>query len=153
LALEATTRLPGLELSGKTTRTEISGFLPHKLNLPVILIVLGFTLAIVGLISRHIIKSYHAKLVGGSTGKGDIRGIPPISEIDNRLPVIPGFLYDHSLINLKEIRTGGVRKDGIPALTQPATIPVGKADFMNPDMRVAGLVINGVSPGLPHQCP
>ena len=55
------------------------------------------------------------------------------------------FLYDgvaHT-IRLEEIVWGGVRKDGIPALVNPAFIAPDAADYLMPDELVFGVEING----------
>ena len=55
------------------------------------------------------------------------------------------FLYDgvaHD-IRLEEIVWGGVRKDGIPALVNPALIEADAADYLSPEELVFGVEING----------
>ncbi len=55
------------------------------------------------------------------------------------------FLYDgvaHE-IRLEEIVWGGVVKDGIPALNNPALIAPEAADYLTPDELVFGVAING----------
>lgn len=55
------------------------------------------------------------------------------------------FLYDgvaHE-IRLEEIVWGGVVKDGIPALVNPALIAPEAADYLTPDELVFGVAING----------
>ena len=47
-------------------------------------------------------------------------------------------------IPLEEIESGGPPKDGIPALTSPKYVSVGKADFMSDEDQVLGVVLNGV---------
>ena len=46
-------------------------------------------------------------------------------------------------IRMEEIAWGGVRKDGIPALTNPAQIPAGTAKYLKDDDLVFGVAING----------
>ena len=59
------------------------------------------------------------------------------------------FLRDVSIqrermkIRLEEITWGGVRKDGIPALTNPALIPAKEADYLVGSDFVFGVSING----------
>jgi len=56
------------------------------------------------------------------------------------------------------ILSGGPGKDGIPALADPKTVPVGDADFMFDDDRVVGVTVNGESRAYPikvlnwHEC-
>jgi hypothetical protein len=52
----------------------------------------------------------------------------------------PGIAHD---IRLEEIVWGGVKKDGIPALTDPAHIPAAEADYLTPEEPVFGVAING----------
>jgi hypothetical protein len=64
------------------------------------------------------------------------------SQID---PDFRRFLHDgvaHE-IRLEEIAWGGVPKDGIPALTDPALIEAGKADYLTEGEPVFGVAING----------
>ncbi len=55
------------------------------------------------------------------------------------------FLYDgvDHTIRLEEIVWGGVKKDGIPALVNPALIAPGSADYLTPDELIFGIAING----------
>ena len=52
----------------------------------------------------------------------------------------PGVQHE---IRLEEIVWGGVKKDGIPALTNPETIPATEADYLTEDELVFGVEING----------
>src|SRR5688572_18958214 len=45
-------------------------------------------------------------------------------------------------IRLEEIAWGGVRKDGIPALTNPRLVAASAASYLNPDDLVFGVAIN-----------
>lgn len=49
---------------------------------------------------------------------------------------------DHG-IRIEEIVWGGVRKDGIPALTNPVFLAAGDVDYLNDDDLVFGVAING----------
>ena len=44
---------------------------------------------------------------------------------------------------IEEIQWGGVRKDGIPALTNPRHVPARAATYLAPDELVLGLVVRG----------
>ncbi|MCH8292271.1 DUF3179 domain-containing protein [Candidatus Poribacteria bacterium] len=55
---------------------------------------------------------------------------------------------EHS-IPLNEIFHGGPAKDGIPALTNPKTLPADAADYLRDDDLVLGLAINGESRAYP----
>jgi hypothetical protein len=52
----------------------------------------------------------------------------------------PGVAHE---IRLEEIVWGGVRKDGIPALTNPDLLPAGAAGYLSDDELVFGVTING----------
>ncbi len=57
-----------------------------------------------------------------------------------RLFIYPGVAHE---IRIGEIVWGGVRKDGIPALTNPTLITAAEATFMTDDELVFGVEING----------
>ena len=50
---------------------------------------------------------------------------------------------------LEEIQWGGVRKDGIPALTNPRHVAAGAATYLTPDELVLGLVVRGEARAYP----
>ncbi|HBK79300.1 MAG TPA: hypothetical protein DDZ83_06400 [Nitrospinae bacterium] len=52
----------------------------------------------------------------------------------------PGVKHE---IRLEEIVWGGVKKDGIPALTNPELIPAAEADYLTKEELVFGVEING----------
>ena len=60
-------------------------------------------------------------------------------------PAMGAFFYEDvkSEIRIEEIVWGGVRKDGIPDLTNPPVVPADKADYLAWDDRVFGVSING----------
>lgn len=55
-----------------------------------------------------------------------------------------GFLIEDPLIPVKEIRSGGPAKDGIPALNRPEFVAGDEASFLSDKDRVLGLSYNGV---------
>ncbi len=56
----------------------------------------------------------------------------------------PRFLArDRAKIRIEEIAWGGVVKDGIPSLDDPALIPAAEADYLRADDLVFGVAING----------
>ena len=65
-----------------------------------------------------------------------------LSRIDPRFLEFLPTDVDHE-IRLEEIVWGGVRVDGIPALTNPDFIDVAEADYLRDDDLVFGLEING----------
>ncbi len=68
-------------------------------------------------------------------------------------PGMGAFLYDgvKATIRLEEIVWGGVRKDGIPDLTNPPVIPAEEATYLDVDERVFGVSINGKHRAYPHR--
>ena len=60
-------------------------------------------------------------------------------------PRISMFFYNgvKARFRLEEIVWGGVRRDGIPDLTDAPVIPASQATYLNPDDRVFGVSING----------
>ncbi len=54
-----------------------------------------------------------------------------------------------SRARLEEIQWGGVRKDGIPALTNPRHVPARAATYLTPDELVLGLVVRGEARAYP----
>ena len=67
---------------------------------------------------------------------------------DFRLFVYPGFKRE---IRLAEIAWGGVRKDGIPALTNPELIDPAEAEYLQEDELVFGVEINGDARAYPFR--
>ncbi len=68
------------------------------------------------------------------------------------------FDFSNMQLPQDQIARGGPRKDGIPSLTNPKTVPVTSADFMKPKDRVVGVTVNGESRAYPikvlnyHEC-
>ena len=60
-----------------------------------------------------------------------------------------GFDLSKSIVPRSEIFSGGPPRDGIPALTDPEFISIGKADWMNDKSRVLGIYINGIAKAYP----
>ena len=54
-------------------------------------------------------------------------------------------------IRMEEIVWGGVAKDGIPALVNPASIPAAQAAYLTDDEPVFGVTLNGQSRAYPHR--
>lgn len=54
-------------------------------------------------------------------------------------------------IRLNEIRWGGVRRDGIPSLRNPAMIPAGEATYLEDDDIVFGIKVNGDTRAYPKR--
>lgn len=68
-------------------------------------------------------------------------------------PGLGSFLYEgvKARIRLEEIVWGGVRKDGIPDLTNPPVLPAEKATYLEPSDRVFGVSINGAHRAYPFR--
>jgi hypothetical protein len=66
-------------------------------------------------------------------------------------PAFGEFLYPgvKHRARLEEIQWGGVRKDGIPALTNPRHVPARAAAYLTPDELVLGLVVRGEARAYP----
>lgn len=60
-----------------------------------------------------------------------------------------GFDLSNALIDSKEIHAGGPPRDGIPAIDNPVFVAVEKAAHMQPDDRILGIQLNGVSKAYP----
>lgn len=56
---------------------------------------------------------------------------------------VPEFDTEHCLIAEEEIRRGGPPKDGIPSITDPDFIDADRAEYLSPQDRVIGVVIDG----------
>lgn len=54
-------------------------------------------------------------------------------------------------IRMEEIVWGGVIKDGIPALTNPAHVKAAQASYLTDDELVFGVTLNGESRAYPHR--
>ena len=67
------------------------------------------------------------------------------------LPFVASANWDFSKsnINTDEIMSGGPPKDGIPALLSPEFIPGKQSDFMRPEEKVLGVVVNGITKAYP----
>ncbi|MDF1742722.1 MAG: DUF3179 domain-containing protein [Gimesia sp.] len=59
------------------------------------------------------------------------------------------FNTENLILSESEIHSGGVPKDGIPALTDPEFISVADATFMEPGDRLAGVVFEGQARAYP----
>ena len=62
---------------------------------------------------------------------------------------VANFDLGFSLIDSKQIRSGGPAKDGIPALTDPQFIPAAKADYLKGDDEIIGVTIAGQTRAYP----
>jgi len=63
--------------------------------------------------------------------------------------LMAGFNLDNAIVPKEEIVSGGVPKDGIPALSDPKFVPADEADFLEPDDRVIGVQIDGKAKAYP----
>lgn len=60
-----------------------------------------------------------------------------------------GFDLSYCLIDKDELRSGGPNKDGIPALTNPKTVPADRVDFLRLTDQVVGIVRGGEARAYP----
>lgn len=63
--------------------------------------------------------------------------------------LLTGFDLKNSLVPKDEILSGGVGKDGIPALLKPKFVKAKDAKFLKPKDKVMGVVINGQAKAYP----
>ncbi len=138
--------------SNQTKEIPASGgayWTPMKLVAGVVMVVVAF--GVVGYVQWDEVT----RIAQGSEGGGRFssRGFAyPTVDAE------PAFNMDNLQVPLERVLSGGVRKDGIPALTDPKTAGVGEADFMLDEDRVVGVTINGESRAYPikvlnyHEC-
>ncbi len=60
-----------------------------------------------------------------------------------------GFNLSNSIVSADKIISGGVPRDGIPAITKPRLITAEQAGFLEPDDRVIGVYRNGTTKAYP----
>jgi len=82
--------------------------------------------------------------------------IPMLTLVAALLAVAPlqarelnGFQLDDALVPPAEIQHGGPPRDGIPALNKPKFVTEGQADFLKPEDRVLGVVVDGIARAYP----
>lgn len=56
---------------------------------------------------------------------------------------VTGFNIGNAIVPQEEILSGGPPKDGIPALMTPIFVSADKADHLNDDDQVIGVVVDG----------
>ena len=62
---------------------------------------------------------------------------------------LTGFNLDNAIVPKDKILSGGVPKDGIPAIMNPVFIDPEEAGFLDPDDDVIGVRINGLAKAYP----
>jgi hypothetical protein len=65
------------------------------------------------------------------------------------MSVLSGFNLDNALVPKDEILSGGVPKDGIPAILEPTFLDPRAADFLVPDDQVIGVNLKGEARAYP----
>jgi hypothetical protein len=102
-------------------------------------------------------KDYKAwiELIGR---REDLRPKPGYVSFKGRLyakldPAFAEFLREEwpGTIRPEEIVWGGVKKDGIPALANPKTVPAAEASYLKDEERVFGVYLNGEARAYPHR--
>lgn len=63
--------------------------------------------------------------------------------------ILSGFNLDKALVPREEILSGGVPKDGIPALLRPKFIEQSQVRFLEPDEKVIGVQMDGQAKAYP----
>jgi len=63
--------------------------------------------------------------------------------------IFAAFNLDNAIVPKDEILSGGVPKDGIPALLKPGFIPFGEANFLSPDDQVIGVRVGNDAKAYP----
>jgi hypothetical protein len=63
--------------------------------------------------------------------------------------ILTGFSLDNALVPKEEILSGGVPKDGIPAILEPKFIQAQNANFLKPDDKVIGVHLGGQAKAYP----
>lgn len=63
--------------------------------------------------------------------------------------ILTGFSLDNALVPKEEILSGGVPKDGIPAILEPKFIQAPNAEFLKPDDKVIGVHLGGEAKAYP----
>ena len=64
-------------------------------------------------------------------------------------PFKKGFDLENATIPLKDIKDGGPRRDGIPAIDEPKFLPVMEVDFLKDDDLLMSMSLGGVTRGYP----
>ncbi len=62
---------------------------------------------------------------------------------------LTGFNLDNAIVPKDKILSGGVPKDGIPAIMNPKFIDADDARFLNPDDIVIGVLLGGFAKAYP----
>lgn len=63
--------------------------------------------------------------------------------------ILTAFNLDNAIVPKEEIFSGGVPKDGIPAIMKPVFITPEQADFLDPDDHVIGVKLRGEARAYP----
>ena len=63
--------------------------------------------------------------------------------------ILTGFSLDNALVPKEEILSGGVPKDGIPAILEPKFIEAQNANVLKPDDKVIGVHLGGQAKAYP----
>lgn len=79
---------------------------------------------------------------------------PPRSQAEERLHQVQygrraSFSFENAAVPVNQIRSGGVPKDGIPALTDPEVVTPDEARYLRPSDRVIGVAIGNEARAYP----
>jgi len=65
------------------------------------------------------------------------------------MTLLTGFNVDNAIVPKDKIMSGGVPKDGIPALLKPEFVEAGEGRFLNPEDEVIGVQLDGKAKAYP----
>ena len=99
---------------------------------------------------KHIIRSgFVAATAAAAIALAVGAGCSANSEAQSKPGSPNGFNLSHSIIPTDKILSGGVPKDGIPALTDPQMLEADEAEYMRPEDIVVGVSFDGESRAYP----
>ena len=60
-----------------------------------------------------------------------------------------GFVLDDASVSIRQIRSGGPKRDGIPAIINPVFVGPAQATYLKDEDRILGVKINNVAKAYP----
>jgi len=83
------------------------------------------------------------------SGELKMKKITALSLLSVAFLFLTGFNLDNAIVPKDKILSGGVPKDGIPAIMNPKFIDADDAQFLNPDDIVIGVRLGGFAKAYP----
>ena len=83
------------------------------------------------------------------SGRIEMNRIAIFSLLVGALLAFAAFTVDNAIVPKEEILSGGVPKDGIPAILEPKFLSAGEADFLDPDDQMIGVQVGGEAKAYP----